>query len=220
MKQIPLRPVLIGLVVLVAAVGLTRIVPSSNDVPSSTVVPSGSASPNNAATSGAFDGQCQKDRPGVTLIVDFGTDAGRDPLVRCARGFNVVGSSVSNELNGWQLFSAVGVDVAGTTEYPVGFVCRVDGFPLKAEQPCTSTPSYAEGYWAYFYAQLADGLHPNDGFGNVNSGKWRFSATGSAQHKPRCGGVEGWLFVKGNETTGTMTSTQPSVQPKAFSCRP
>lgn len=198
MKQIPLRPVLIGLVLLVAAVGLTRIVPSSP------------AGPSASATSGAVDGQCQKDRPGVTLIVDFGTDAGRDPIVKCALGFNVAGGTVSNELSGWQLFSAVGVDVVGTTEYPVGFVCRVAGYPLKADQPCTSTPSYAQGHWAYFYAQA----------GNGSPNHWTFSGTGAADHKPACGSAEGWRFVTGKQTNGTVAADFPALSPQVFSCEP
>jgi hypothetical protein len=203
MKQLPLRPVLIGLVVLVAAVGLTRIVPSGKVSPSIT-------SPSNGSTTGAFEGPCTLEHPGVSLVVDFGKDSGRAPIVKCARGFNVPGSSVSNELNGWQLFSNSAVSVTGTTEYPVGFVCRIDGYPLAADQPCTSTPTYAQGHWAYFFAQAGKG----------GSGQWAFSGAGASDHKPSCGSAEGWLFVKGSEASGTGAKQFPSTPAQVFSCAP
>ena len=198
MKQIPLRPVLIGLVILVAAVGLTRIVPSETPAQKS------------SATSGTFDGQCTKDHPGVSLVVDFGADSGLSALVKCVRGFNVPDNSVSNQLSGWQLFAQAGVKVVGTAEFSVGFVCRLAGYPTAANQPCTSTPTYSEGHWAYFYAQADSGL----------PGQWSFSGAGAATHKPVCGGAEGWLFVKGDQVNGTTANQHPNPQPEVFSCAP
>ena len=203
MQQLPLRPVLIGLVVLVAAVGLTRIVPSGPAAPSN-------SSPGSSATTGALDGPCNTQNPGVSLIVDFGKDSGRTPMVECARGFNVAGSSVSNELNGWQLFAAAGLSVTGTAEYPVGFVCRIEGYPLASDQPCTSTPTYAQGHWAYFVSKAGHG----------SSGNWAFSGAGSSEHKPSCGSADGWLFVKGDAATGDGSNQYPGVPAKVFSCAP
>jgi hypothetical protein len=203
MKQLPLRPVLIGLVVLVAAVGLTRIVPSGQVSPSN-------YSPGSTSAKGAFDGPCNAQNPGVSLVVDFGRDSARTPIVKCARGFNFAGSSVSNELNGWQLFAAAGLSVTGTAEYPVGFVCRIGDFPLAADQPCTSTPTYTQGHWAYFVSRA----------GNGSSGNWAFSGAGASEHKPSCGSSEGWLFVKGNAATGDGSNQYPRVAAKVFSCAP
>ena len=198
MKQIPLRPVLIGLVILVAAVGLMRIVPSDN------------AGQVNSAASGSFDGQCTKSNPGVSLVIDFGAESGLTPLIKCVRGFNLPSGSVSNQLNGWQLFAKAGVAVAGTADFAVGFVCRLAGYPSVADQPCTSTPTYSQGHWAYFYAQA----------GQASLGQWAFSGAGAAMHKPVCGGAEGWLFVKGDQVNGTSANQHPSPQPEVFSCAP
>jgi len=204
--RISLRPVLIGLILLVAVVGLVRVVPATN------------SQPNTSASLGVTNGQCTQAHEGVSLVVDFGADSGREPLVKCAANFNSAKSSVSNLLSGWQLFAATGVAVAGTTEYAVGFVCRIDGYPTVAEQPCTSTPTYAQGHWAYFYSQAGSSGAGSSGAGKA--GRWQFSMTGAADHKPDCGSVEGWLFVRGNSAGATASKLQPSVSPKAFSCAP
>ena len=191
--RISLRPVLLGLILLVAVVGLVQVVPATNSQPN--------------ATSGASDGQCTSEHPGVSVVVDFGIEADQAPVVKCASGFNVASSSVSNQLSGWQLFAAAGLKVEGTSEYPVGFACRIEGYPAPTDQPCTSTPTYAQGHWAYFYATAGDT-------------KWHFSAAGSADRKPNCGDVDGWLFVKGETTNGTSAAAAPSFEPKAFRCAP
>jgi hypothetical protein len=187
--KISLRPVLIGLIALVGVFGLLRVVPETNV--------------DTASSAGA----CDSSNPGVTLVVDFGAEANLPALIKCAEGFNLASNPVSNELNGWQVFKAAGVEVEGTDDFPVGFVCRIAGFPTVANQPCDNTPSYSSGHWAYFYA-VAD------------AGKsWQFSGTGSTNRKPTCGSVEGWLFVKGEASTGSGSSVVPSVAPKAFKCR-
>ena len=184
-----MRPVLFGLIALVAVFGLLRVVPETNVE---------TASSANACDSG---------NPGVTLVVDFGAEANRPALIKCAVGFNLASNSVSNELNGWQVFEAAGVKVEGTDDFPTGFVCRIEGFPTVANQPCDKTPSYASGHWAYFYAAAGQGK------------SWQFSGTGATNRKPVCGGVEGWLFVKGDASTGNESSVVPSVAPKAFKCQ-
>ena len=187
--KISLRPVLIGLILLVGVIGLTRVVPETNvDI-------------------GASAGACDSSNPGVTLVVDFGAESEMPSLIKCAVGFNSAASPVSNELNGWQVFKAAGVSVEGTLDFPVGFACRIEGFPKVTEQLCDKTPSYASGHWAYFYAVA----EPSKG--------WQFSGTGSANRKPTCGSVEGWLFVKGEASTGIGSSVVPSFEPKAFKCR-
>jgi hypothetical protein len=188
--KISLRPVLIGLILLVGVIGLTRVVPATS------------------VDGEATQGSCTPANPGVTLVVDFGVESKLPALVKCATDFNSASSSVSNELNGWQVFEAASVSVEGTVDFPVGFACRIEGFPTVADQSCQETPSYSEGHWAYFYAaaSLAKG--------------WQFSGTGSANRKPTCGGVEGWLFVKGEVSNGTESSVVPSIKPEPFKCQP
>ena len=192
--KIKLRPVLIGLILLVALVGLTHVVPDSK--------PSASAS---ASASASW---CDEAHPGVSLVIDFGAQSKRQPVVKCAPKFNSSGSAVSNELNGWQLFNAAGIEVAGTTDFPVGFACRIAGWPSITVQPCTSTPTYAECHWAYFYADTS------------SAGDWVFSGAGSSMRKPACGSADAWLFVTGDATNGTESSAVPSITPKVFSCAP
>jgi len=188
--KISLRPVLIGLILLVGVFGLVRIVPSTNVADRST------------------SGACSIEKPGVTLVVDFGADSKRAAIIKCAEGFNQSSNPISNELNAWQLFEAAGLTVEGTTDIPVGFACRIEGFPSVENQACDKTPSYAEGHWAYFYVPAS-----------AKTG-WQFSGTGALNRKPVCGSVEGWLFVKGNDSTGNSSKVLPSVTPKAFECRP
>ncbi len=192
--KIKLRPVLIGLILLVALVGLTRVVPEST--------------PNAQTSASAALSWCNQTNQGVSLLIDFGAEAKQHPIVKCAFGFNAASSSVSNELTGWQLFKAAGVEVAGTTDFTVGFACRIAGWPTPEKQPCTSTPTYAQGHWAYFYADTS------------SAGDWVFSGAGSSMRKPACGSADAWLFVTGDATNGTESSAVPSITPKVFSCAP
>ena len=128
----------------------------------------------------------------VTLVVDFANS--KKPLVRCAENFSGTG---------WQLFKATGVSVSGTDQYPEGFVCRIENVPTTSQQPCNSTPTYAQGGWAYFYASLQ------------TSGKWVFSPTGSSLRKPPCGSAEGWRYFKANESP---SKSPPRVNFKPFKC--
>ncbi len=172
--------VLVALVALVAIGGLISTIPSAE-------------SSKQSSTSARFhDGQCANEF-GVSLIIDFGKSSGREPLVRCAQDF---------EGNGWQLFSAAGVEVSGTDEFATGFVCRVADWPSVAEQQCTSTPTAAQGTWAYFVSNEANG--------------WQFSGQGAAMRKPKCGTAEGWRFVEPDEVA---SQSMPEVLPITFGCK-
>lgn len=172
--------VLVALVALVAIGGLISTIPSAE-------------SSKQSSTSARFhDGQCANEF-GVSLIIDFGKSSGREPLVRCAQDF---------EGNGWQLFAAAGVEVSGTDEFATGFVCRVADWPSVAEQPCTSTPTAAQGTWAYFVSNEANG--------------WQFSGQGAAMRKPKCGTAEGWRFVESGEVA---SQAMPEVLPITFGCK-
>lgn len=172
--------VLVALVALVAIGGLISTIPSAE-------------SSKQSSTSANFhDGQCSNES-GVSLIIDFGKSSGREPLVRCAQDF---------EGSGWQLFAAAGVEVSGTDEFATGFVCRVADWPSVAEQPCTSTPTAAQGTWAYFISNETNG--------------WQFSGQGAAMRKPKCGTAEGWRFVESGEVA---SQSMPEVLPITFGCK-
>ncbi len=172
--------VLVALVALVAIGGLISTIPSAE----SSKQPSTSAS--------FHDGQCSNES-GVSLIIDFGKSSGLEPLVRCAREFT--GS-------GWQLFAAAGVEVRGTDEFATGFVCRVANWPSVEKQPCTSTPTAAQGTWAYFVS--------------TETNSWQFSSQGAAMRKPKCGTAEGWRFVEPGEVA---SQSMPEVSPITFGCK-
>lgn len=130
---------------------------------------------------------------GVSLVIDFGTESQSSTKVTCAEDFSG---------NGWELFAAAGQSVEGTSEYPVGFVCRINGYPNQKNQPCTSTPTGAQGSWAYYYATAQLG------------GNWLFSATGASMRKPKCGEADAWVFINPGED-----SHEPEIKPVTFKCQ-
>lgn len=133
------------------------------------------------------DGACNQ--PGVTLVVDFGESADREPIVRCAIDFAGTG---------WEIFQATGIEVTGTTQYPVGFVCRIENFPPSGEQNCMDTPKYSEGSWGYFVFKKESG--------------WQVSQVGSAARAAECGSAEGWLFIgAGQQDAGLLPTPIPEV---------
>ena len=141
----------------------------------------------------ASDGSCRAS--GVTLVVDYGNQSGRPTDVVCVTGF---GSSASD--SGWNLFAAAGLSVTGTTDYPTGFVCRIDGYPSANDASCTSTSNLGAGRWVYFKAADASG--------------WQYSHIGAAMDKPACGNWEGWRYVE----DGNPATSVPRISPKPFKC--
>ena len=144
------------------------------------------------STAEFVEGQCS-DQQGVSLVVDFGTSSDREALELCAVDF---------KSTGWDVFNAVDLEVEGTSEYPTGFVCRLAGWPSVEKQPCSKTPTAAQGSWAYFSAAEDKG--------------WQFSGQGAALRKPACGTVEGWRFVEVGEVA---SQSWPRVDPKTSSCK-
>jgi hypothetical protein len=184
-----LRVTLLGLIGLVALGALLNsVAPGWISV---SVSPLASATSTRADSGGAglpvSNKQCEL--AGVTLVVEY--PARNIPLVRCVSGF---------QGTGWQLFEAARVAVAGTDQYPQGFVCRIAGYPTVAQQPCHSTPTIREGNWTYWFASAETG------------GKWHLAMQGAAARKPLCGNVEAWVF-----TTGEVR-TEPAFSAKPLSC--
>lgn len=137
-------------------------------------------------------GQCQSDA-GVSLVIDFGTSSQREVKELCVSKF---------DSTGWALFAAAAVAVDGTSEYPTGFVCRLDSWPAPSVQPCTKTPTAAQGSWVYFVAA-------------ADSATWQYSGQGAAMRTPGCGETDGWRFVEAGEV---ISQTTPRVQPSSLSC--
>jgi hypothetical protein len=129
-------------------------------------------------------GHCP-DGTGVTVVVDF-NDLGGGVVVRCAPGDQATGLSALKN---------AGFTIAGTTRWGEGFVCRIEGRPTVATEPCRDTPP-ASAYWSYWHAS--------------NGGSWTYSDKGVLNRKPPAGSFEGWSFST-NRTQGT--APRPDVAP-------
>ena len=122
----------------------------------------------------------------VTVVVDFqGLD--REDAVSCAPGG--AGKSAA------ALIEQAGVDVAGTTTYPDAIICRVDGLPDAAAEPCSDMPS-ADAYWTLWWS---------DG----SKGAWDYAQEGAATLKVPGGGFVGLSFQEGQDEVA------PSLAPVA-----
>lgn len=116
----------------------------------------------------------------VTLVIDYGTKSNR-PM----QTFEL--KNLPGDIKGWDLFKSANLSVRGTDPFPSGFVCRIDGWPNKAQQDCADTPNFAEGHWAYYVTNSS-----------LGSG-WLLSGQGAATHIPECAGYEGWSWVAPGE---------------------
>lgn len=135
-------------------------------------------------------GGCSGD--GVHVVIDFGSKANAGVVNKCVGEFK--GTS-------WDLLTAATLEVTGTQKYPVGFVCRINGFPAEEDEPCLDTPKPSVGSWAYFVAQ-------------PSSDSWQYSTWGAATHKALCGSAEAWLFKYQDENL----ETPPSIKPETSVC--
>jgi hypothetical protein len=129
---------------------------------------------------------------GTSLVVDFGSESEKPTEVKCVQNFK--GYS-------WDLFEAAGLEVSGTDKYPVGFVCRIEGFPSESEEPCSDTPGTKNGSWAYF---LGD-----------EKNQWQYSPIGASTHKVKCGVSEGWRFL----LPGESIQTPPRISLTSYVCK-
>jgi len=177
MIKVPFRGVLVSLIALVAIGGLI----ASNSEMKTT-------RPTNAEDS------CKGS--GITLVVDFGGEDGAKNITKCVSNFDGTG---------WQLLEAAGLEVAGTSEYPKSFVCRINNFPTSAAEDCVGTPGSLGGSWVYFYSSVASGSETTS---------WSRSPVGAATRKPKCGDFEGWLFL----TQGSEKQV-PAIAAEPFSCK-
>jgi hypothetical protein len=159
----------------------------------------------NAGHPASHTGACTAARPGVTLVVDFGSTSKAKPLTFCAE---------SKPATGWDVFKSAGVNVEGTSQYPVGFTCRIDGFPSLAQQDCQHTPTDQEGSWVYYTATVQGGS-ASGGSAQGSTTDWHFSMIGSSMVHPKCGDYQGWRFEKGGYG---VADKFPRVKPEPFKC--
>jgi hypothetical protein len=132
---------------------------------------------------------------GVTLVIDYGSQSQRPTSSQCAVKYGDSGAD-----SGWNLFSATRNTVAGTSDYPEGFVCRINGFPNSKVESCRHTPSLGSGTWAYFIATDASG--------------WHYAQIGASVSHPLCGTWQGWRFIP----AGQQRIAPPRVTPQTFQC--
>lgn len=133
---------------------------------------------------------------GVTVIVDFGAEAGG---VR-------TGCATRPVSNGFAALVEAGFSIRNVATQP-GFLCQIDGEP--AGETCTHVPSAAR-YWSYWHA--------------TRGGDWVYSRAGASRTPPP-GSVEGWAFGAGhppavppparlpNPTTTTRAPSPPTTVP-------
>lgn len=110
---------------------------------------------------------------GVTVSVDF-TAFAQGVQTRCAPGAPATGVAALQQ---------AGFTPAGTQQYGLAFVCRINSLPSTSQQSCVRTPS-ATAYWAYYHA-------------NAGATTWTYSTTGASTYKPAQGSIEAWAFGNG-----------------------
>ncbi|KAB1151695.1 hypothetical protein RM555_14895 [Micromonospora sp. DSM 115977] len=109
---------------------------------------------------------------GVTVVVDFAA-LGGGVQVACAPG---------DPASGLAALQGAGFTVTGTQRWGLAFVCRINGKPTAAADPCVNTPP-ATAYWSYWHAP--------------SGGAWSYSTSGASSYNPAPGTVEGWSFGAG-----------------------
>ncbi|MDT8913243.1 ABC transporter substrate-binding protein [Amycolatopsis sp. PS_44_ISF1] len=144
---------------------------------------------------------------GVTVVVDFqeldGNGGVAAPTItRCSPN-----ASPGTQRNGVQALQDAGIAVAGTAQWGLGFLCRLENRPSATESiPITTSPGYHEGcvrtppgtaYWSYWNA---------DGAGTT----WTYSSYGAMNRNVVPGGFEGWSFSLNKSAS---TNPAPRVTP-------
>jgi hypothetical protein len=119
---------------------------------------------------------------GVTVAVDL-TAFGKGVVVRCAPGAPSTGIAALKQ---------AGFTVTGTASFGLAFVCRIQGLPTAAQDPCVTTPP-PTAYWAYYHAL-------------AGATKWTFSTLGASSYKPPQGSIDAWAF--GNKALPSKTPAQ------------
>lgn len=168
-------PAAAGKVLPVAHVAVTKSAPPM--VCATTTTSASTAAPV-AVTAAGRAGPCPG-KTGVTVAVDMRA-FGKGLKVRCNPG---------KPSNGIQALKGAGFTVAGTKQYGLAFVCRINGLPTRAKQKCISTPPVS-AYWAYYH-------------GTRTAKSWTYNSSGPLSTHPAQGSVEGWAFGAGAKPSKT-----------------
>ena len=129
------------------------------------------------------------------MVVDFGV-LGGGVQIRC------VTQSVSS---GFDALVKAGFTYTNTQRFP-GLLCRIDGKPTPAQDPCVNAPP-SDRYWGYWTAPAPGGA-------------WTYSDLGAGNRTPPPGSVEGWAFDDGCDrkpgsgparSAGTTTTRPPAT---------
>ncbi|MGW1543029.1 flagellar hook-length control protein FliK [Streptomyces sp. NPDC002309] len=146
------------------------------------------AAPQAAALTGkGLPGYCP-DGNGVTVVVDF-QELGGATIIRCAPG---------DQATGLAALKNAGFEITGTARWGEAFICRIEGKPTAATEPCVNTPP-ASAYWSYWHAP--------------NGGNWTYSQSGASNRKPPLGSFEGWSFSLNKTPTTNPTPRVAPVRP-------
>lgn len=121
------------------------------------------ATPAAAATCSSTDG--------VSVVVDSGNGI----QTGCAPG---------DPASAWAALESAGFRLEGTQRFPASFICRINGYPAPADEPCVQTPP-ATAYWALWSAAAGGG--------------WTYSSTGAASLNPAPGSSVGVAFGAGRQ---------------------
>ncbi|WP_246467513.1 hypothetical protein [Allocatelliglobosispora scoriae] len=131
---------------------------------------------------------------GVTVVVDFGS-LGGGIKTGCASG---------DPATGLAALRGAGFTTTGTQKWGPAFVCRIDGKPGAADEPCVNTPP-SSAYWSYWHAD--------------RGGSWSYSNLGATAYDPKAGTVEGWAFGSGGRP-GISPPAKPSAPKPSPSAKP
>ena len=137
-----------------------------------------------------FAGPCPG-TTGVTVVVDY-QGLGGGVVVQCAGG---------SPATGFKALIAAGFDIEEVRNVP-GFLCRIDGSPGLARDPCINTPP-ASAYWSYWHA--------------ARGGAWSSSQEGGKTRTPPVGSVDGWSF---SDDGSPGEASPPRIDPPAARTTP
>jgi hypothetical protein len=123
---------------------------------------------------------------GVTVVVDFGPYG------------DVASACGADAATGLDTLESAGFSWVGTAQFS-DFVCRINGLPTAAEDPCVRTPP-AGAYWSYWHA--------------ARGGAWTYGSQSAATYDPAAGTVDGWAFGAGDPPgTAPPPVIPPTSQP-------
>ncbi|CCH73380.1 conserved exported hypothetical protein [Nostocoides australiense Ben110] len=108
---------------------------------------------------------------GVSVVVDSGNGI----QTGCAPG---------DPASAWAALESAGFRLEGTQRFPASFICRINGYPAPADEPCVQTPP-TRAYWALWSAAAGGG--------------WTYSSTGAASLNPAPGSSVGVAFGAGRQ---------------------